>query len=63
MGRKKWERVEVIPITEVNTPHAVASMYCPNCERYHNQVYFYGNPIENVNFCPYCGADMRDGEK
>ena len=59
----KWESVEVFYVTEHpdNTPEAIASMFCPNCKRYHNEVFFYGNPIENVNFCPRCGADMRGG--
>lgn len=37
----------------------VATMFCQNCNRWHNEVYQYGDPIEFVNFCPNCGADMR----
>lgn len=61
----KWEQVEVLYVTENpnNMPEAIASMFCPNCNRWHNEVYIYGNPIENVNFCPYCGADNREAEK
>ena len=62
--RAVWEQVEVRYEDELidNPVQAVASMFCPNCKRYHNEVYFYGMPTEQVNFCPNCGADMR-GEK
>lgn len=60
--RGEWQQVEV----HENKRHwadqnvsAIASMYCPKCKRYHNEVYFHGDPVENVNFCPNCGADMR----
>ena len=58
----KWEQVEVLYAEDdpKNMPEAVASMFCPKCKRYHNEVFFYGNPVENVNFCPYCGADCRE---
>ena len=65
--RGTWEDVDVqevsaytsLPIT------VITSMRCNKCLKYHNEVYFYGNPTEYVNFCPNCGADMRwieDGE-
>ena len=59
--RSKWERIEVLYVTENpnNMPEAIVSMFCPECKRYHNEVFFYGNHVENVNFCCYCGADMR----
>lgn len=57
-----WEQVEVRYEDELidNPVQAVASMFCPNCQRYHNEVYFYGMPTERINFCPNCGADMRE---
>lgn len=57
-----WEQVEVRYEDELidNPVQAVASMFCPNCQCYHNEVYFYGMPTERVNFCPNCGADMRE---
>lgn len=57
-----WEQVEVRYEDELidNPVQAVASMFCPNCKRYHNEVYFYGMPTERVNFCQNCGADMRE---
>ena len=59
--RGKWEDVEVtdfagkttLPIT------SIVSMRCPKCNRYHNEVYFYGCATEHIHFCPNCGADMR----
>ena len=61
--RGKWEEVEVSYIEDMydkgNLPETIVSMYCPICERYHTEVYWYGNPTENINFCPNCGADMR----
>lgn len=56
-----WEQVEVRYEDELidNPVQAVASMFCPNCQRYHNEVYFYGMPTERVNFCPNCGASME----
>lgn len=62
--KSKWEDVEITMITEDNAPSEIVSMFCPNCKRYHNEVYHYGNPIENANFCPRCGATMevQDGE-
>lgn len=59
--KSKWEDVEITMITEDNAPSEIMSMFCPVCRRYHNEVYHYGNPIENANFCPRCGADMTGG--
>lgn len=50
-----WEEVEVRQYGEI----CVASMRCSECKKYHNEVYFYGNPTEDRYFCPNCGADMR----
>lgn len=59
-----WEDVDVSFIDSKNTVglHAIASMFCPVCERYHNEVYWYGEPTDGVNYCPNCGADMRGAE-
>lgn len=41
----------------------VASMRCDQCNKFHNEVYHYGDPTEMAHFCPFCGADMRQGRK
>lgn len=59
-----WENVEITQ-TDVhlgNLPTAITSMFCPVCKRYHNEVYFYGNPIEMARFCGFCGAQMGGAE-
>lgn len=59
----EWEQIEVSYFAdmddETKTGMAIASMFCPRCKRYHNEVYLYGNPTFGANFCPNCGADMR----
>lgn len=59
--RGKWEDVE---IWETDTSVVdVVSMRCPVCNRYHNEVYHYGNPTEMAHYCGFCGAKMGgDGE-
>lgn len=42
--------------------YSVVSMKCSKCGKYHNEVFTYGNPTENINYCPNCGAKM-DGKK
>lgn len=63
----KWEHVNITYLDDMDEEArealAIASMFCPNCKRYHNEVYIYGNPTENVNFCPKCGADMRQEKR
>jgi len=56
--RAKWEDVHIDrpEIADLE----VTSMFCPNCNRWHNEVYHYGNPIEFANYCCFCGADMRE---
>lgn len=53
----KWEdvRVECPGILDLE----IASMRCPTCNRWCNKVYTYGDPTEFVNYCPYCGANMK----
>lgn len=63
----RWEQVEVNYFAdmdeEIQESMAIASMFCPRCKRYHNEVYLYGGATYGVNFCPYCGADMRPTER
>lgn len=57
----KWEEVEVTWLVDIeDQPDAIASMFCPQCKRYANHVYYYGSPTYGMNFCPNCGADMRE---
>ncbi len=55
----KWEQVEVRDYPNSNL--MVASMWCPVCKRYHNEVYHYGNPTEMAHYCGFCGAKMDGG--
>ena len=60
--RGKWEDVFVRDYsTNINGGMElhVASMFCPICHRWHNEVYHYGNPTEMAHYCPNCGADKR----
>lgn len=55
----KWECVNIdYDVQYVN----IVTMRCPICKRWHSEIYFYGNPVENVNYCPHCGAKMDKGE-
>ncbi len=54
----KWECVHI----DYDIRYNVVTMRCPICKRWHSEVYCYGNPTENVNYCSYCGAKM-DGDK
>lgn len=42
--RSSWEQVEVNRFEDMDEDMqealAIASMFCPNCKRYHNEVYF-----------------------
>ena len=59
----KWEEVEVDYISDMDKPpEAIASMFCPVCKRYANTIYFYGDPKENMNYCPYCGSKNEVGQ-
>lgn len=60
--RGKWEDVEVTDVAGKTTLPitSIVSMRCPKCNRYHNEVYFYGCATEHIHFCPNCGADMRE---
>lgn len=54
----KWTEVEVIgDVHEI----PLQSMKCDQCERYLTNPFMYY--ISKANFCPYCGADMREGEQ
>ena len=57
----EWLDVEVVDIRDGTPvgPTDIASMLCSCCGRYHNEVYFYGDPVESAHYCPWCGADMR----
>lgn len=55
----RWEHVDVRDYPNSNL--MVASMWCPVCKRYHNEVYYYGNPTEMAHYCGFCGAKMDGG--
>lgn len=59
----KWEQVSIDRLTdrEINGFDDVTSMFCPFCQRYHTVPYLYGNPVEYINYCPYCGKYMGAG--
>lgn len=59
--RGEWEEVKVLYKADDYFPtiDTIASMRCPNCKRYHHEIYYYGNPTEMALYCSYCGADMR----
>lgn len=60
--RGDWEEVEVMHIEtddELCGFEAIASARCNQCNRYHNEIYRYGRPLEMAHFCPHCGADVR----
>ena len=56
--KSKWEKVEVEYANGYDLQ--IASMRCGNCNRWHSEVYHYGNPIEFAYYCPFCGASMRE---
>lgn len=51
-----WEDVSV----DDEGSMLIASMFCPACNRWHNEVYHYGNPTEMAHYCPNCGAKMNE---
>lgn len=53
----KWEEVETFECKTM-----IASMRCSKCNRYHNEVYHYGDATENAHYCPFCGAKMYGKE-
>ena len=59
----KWLDIDVEDVSKrSNLPiTTIASMWCNQCNRFHNEIYYYGNPTEYANYCPHCGAKM-DGE-
>ena len=60
--RGRWEDMRVRDYsTNINGGMKlyVASMFCPVCKRWHNEVYHYGNPTEMAHYCPNCGAKME----
>ena len=62
----RWEQVEILHVEDLNEEDKncilIASMFCPECKRYHNEVYLYGSPTEMVRYCPNCGAVMDGGQ-
>lgn len=62
--RGRWEDVEVTYVADKTTLpfERISSMRCNQCNRYHMEIYYYGNPTEMAHYCPNCGADMRETE-
>ena len=60
--RGKWEDVEVTYVADKTALpfERISSMRCNRCNRYHTEIYYYGNPTEMAHYCPNCGADMRE---
>lgn len=63
--RGKWEDVEVTYVADKTTLpiERISSMRCNQCNRYHTEIFYYGNPTEMAHFCHNCGADMREDRK
>jgi hypothetical protein len=62
VARGKWEDVEVTYVADKTTLpfERISSMRCNQCNRYHTEIYYYGNPTEMAHFCPNCGAMMEE---
>ena len=62
----RWEQVEIIHVEDLKEEDkdciSIASMLCPKCKRYHNEVYIYGSPTESVRYCSSCGSKMDGGQ-
>ena len=60
--RGKWEDVEVTYVADKTTLpfERISSMRCNQCNRYHTEIYYYGNPTEMAHYCPNCGAWMEE---
>lgn len=60
--RGKWEDVEVTYVADKTTLpfERISSMRCNQCNRYHTEIYYYGNPTEMAHFCHNCGAMMEE---
>ena len=60
--RGKWEDVEVTYVADKTTLplERISSMRCNQCNRYHTEIFYYGDPTEMVRFCPNCGAKMEE---
>ena len=60
--RGEWEDVEVTYVADKTTLpfERISSMRCNQCNRYHTEIYYYGNPTEMAHFCPNCGAMMEE---
>lgn len=56
--RGKWEEREVF--TAKGNVDMLQSAFCPVCKRYHTTPYSYYFTV--YNYCPNCGADMREQE-
>ena len=54
--RGKWEEKEVFEA--MGHVDELQSAFCPVCKRYHTTPYSYY--FTHYNFCPNCGADMRE---
>lgn len=62
VARGKWEDLEVTYVADKTTLpfERISSMRCNQCNRYHTEIYYYGDPTEMANFCPNCGAMMEE---
>ena len=56
----KWENVVVWEALIQDM--AIAQMRCPMCKRYATHLFHlgYNNPLEGMNYCPYCGERMKE---
>ena len=58
-NRGEWEEKETFSVADDDPIiERWQSARCSMCERYHTTPYMYY--FNDYNFCPYCGADMRE---
>ena len=60
----EWTNVVLADMDDpsVKAIDSVVSLKCGNCGRWTHQVYYYGDPKENLNYCHFCGCYNGGGK-